>query len=102
MNNKDLEIELVVPGFSKDEIEVSIENDILHVKAEKRKESEEKDDDYSLMEFIHSSFERKLQLPPNIKQSAKVKAICKDGILKLHLSKDEALGKADKKVTEIS
>ena len=102
IHKKDLEIEMAVPGFSKDEIEVSIENDILHVKAEKSKESEEKDDDYSVKEFSHSSFERKLQLPPIIKQDAKVKATCKNGILKLHLPKDKALAKADKKVIEIS
>lgn len=98
----DLEIEMAVPGFSKDEINVSIENDILHVRAERREETEEKDDDYSLKEFSHSSFERKLQLPPNIKPDAKIKAVCKNGILKLHLPKDKALAKADKKVIEIS
>lgn len=101
-HKNDFEIEMAVPGFSKEEIKVSIEDDMLHVSAEKSKETEEKDDDYSLREFSHSSFERKLKLPPNIKKDAKIKATCKNGILKLHLPKDKALAKAEKKVIEIS
>jgi len=32
------EIELAVPGFDKEDIEVSLENDILHIRAEKKNE----------------------------------------------------------------
>lgn len=93
----DFEIEVAVPGFTKKDFEITIENDILHVKGEKRIEKEEDTDlDYYHKEFSYSSFRRSLRLPDNVNTEADLKATYKNGILKLRLLKLEE----DKKETE--
>ena len=96
------EIELAVPGFSKDEIEVSLEDDMLHVHAQKSNDFVEDKEGYTRKEFSYNEFDRKLQLPTTINQSKKVKAIYKDGILKLNLFKKEEAKVPPKKVIEIA
>ena len=96
-----LEIEFAAPGFSKDEFEITIENDILHVSGERSKEKEETDKDYSRKEFNYDSFRRSIKLPVNIDSESKVKATYKKGILKLNLLKVKEVKKEIEKVIEI-
>lgn len=87
-DEKHFEIELAVPGFSKNEIEVSVEDGKLHVFAEKEnKKMDEKKEGYLRKEFSYNSFERLISLPPFVKKDEEVKAIYKNGILKLVLPK---------------
>jgi len=101
-NKNDFEIELAVPGFSKDEIEVSLEEDVLHVCAKKSKENIEDNEGYTRKEFTYNEFDRKLQLPSTVNQSKKAKATYKDGILKLTLLKKEEAKVPPKKIIEIA
>ncbi|TBW28686.1 Hsp20/alpha crystallin family protein [Gramella sp. KN1008] len=98
----DFEIEFAVPGFSKEDFEVSMENDLLFVSAEKSKEDIEDDDDYTRKEFSYSSFYRTLQLPQSVDVSKDVKAGYKDGILKLQLLKSKEAAKTTRKRIDIS
>jgi len=100
-NKDDFEIELAVPGFSKKDIEVTMEDDVLHICAEKKKENVEENEEYARKEFNYSSFDRKLQLPGSVDQNEEVKAIYKNGILKLSLLKREEANEQPKKVIEI-
>jgi HSP20 family protein len=88
-NPKDFQIEFAAPGFSKEDFNVSIDNNILQVSGEKRNEKEEKDDTYSRKEFSYNSFKRSLKLPTNVNTEKEAQATYKDGILKLHLLKKE-------------
>lgn len=102
-NPKNFEIELAVPGFDKKDIEVSLENDMLHVCAEKRKEEvEENEEGYTRKEFSYNSFDRKLRIPTSVNQKKEVKATYKNGILKLQLTKSEAALEPPKKMIEIA
>lgn len=102
-NDGDFEIELAVPGFSKKDIEVTMENDLLHICAKKSKEETEEDiSGYTRREFNYNKFERKLRLPETVNQDKKVKAVYKDGILNLNLTKKEIVKEPPKKVIEIA
>tara|TARA_A100000171_G_C2140425_1_gene155131 strand:- start:4792 stop:5238 length:447 start_codon:yes stop_codon:yes gene_type:complete len=102
-NPENFEVELAVPGFSKKDIEVSLENDILHVCAENRKEEvEENQEGYTRKEFSYNSFDRKLQIPTSVNQEKEVKATYKNGVLKLELAKSEAAVEPPKKMIEIA
>lgn len=102
-NKDDFQIELAVPGFSKEEIEVTIEDDVLHICAEKSEEAiEENEEGYTRKEFTYNKFDRKLQLPKSIDQKEEVKAAYKNGILSLNLSKKEEAKELPKKVIEIA
>lgn len=100
-HEKDFEIELAAPGFNKKDFEVTIEGNILHVFGEKRKEEEEKEEDFTRKEFSYNAFKRSLTLPENVKENAKVKAVYKNGILKLNLPKKEMVKKEPLKKIEI-
>ena len=105
MNVKESEntfdIELAIPGFSKDEIEVSLENDVLHVSAEKEEETVEEDKGYTRKEFSYNSFERKIKVPNTVNQEKEVKATYNNGLLSLQLTKEETAIEQPKKKIEI-
>lgn len=106
MNVKETEnafdIELAIPGFSKDEIEVSLENDILRVSARKEKETIEEDvEGYTRKEFSYNSFERKIKVPNMVNQDKEVKATYNNGVLNLQLIKEEVAIEQPKKKIEI-
>ena len=81
------EIDIAAPGFTKKDFEVSIENGMLKISAENKKEMEEKDENFTRREYNYSSFSRTLTLPDNINEEKKIDATYKDGILKLVLNK---------------
>jgi HSP20 family protein len=84
-----LKVELAAPGFSKKDFEVTLDEDVLHISAEKTKKEEEQDKEtgYSRKEFSYNSFKRSLKLPVAINQDQKVKATYDNGILKISLKK---------------
>jgi HSP20 family protein len=100
-HEKDFEIEFAAPGFSKKDFEVTINENILNVCGKKKKETEEKSEDYTLKEFSYNSFKRSMQLPKSVNADQNVKAIYKDGILKLNLQKKDEVKVKPKKVIEV-
>ena len=95
------DIEFAAPGFSKKDFEVTIDDDILHIRAENKKESEESEAGYVCKEFSYNSFKKSLKLPSSVNTDQNVKATYQEGILKLHLQKKEELEEATKKVIEV-
>mgnify|MGYP003624533812 CR=1 FL=1 len=102
-HKKDFEIEFAAPSFNKKDFEVFIEDDVLHVCGEKEVEDETKEDDYARKEFSYKSFEKSLTLPPSIDLDQDVKAVYKNGVLKIKLLKKEETIVKDvpKKVIEV-
>ena len=80
-------VEADLPGFKKDEIDLSIDNGVLTIRAEKRHEPPEaKQGDYLLRERRYERFERSFSLPSNVDQQ-KVNANLKEGCLTVTLDK---------------
>ena len=100
-NDDNFEIELAAPGFTKDDFEVTLDNDGLHISAEKKEEQEEKKEDYLRKEFSYNSFKRSLKLPDSVNLDKDVKAKYTKGILKLGLVKKEEAKVAPKKVIAV-
>ena len=93
------EIEIAVPGFSKEDFDVTMDEGMLTISANKEEESEEKKESYLRREFSSQSFTRTLSLPDNVDENKEVKASFKDGVLKLDLAKMEnAPAKPAKKI----
>ncbi|HHM20647.1 MAG TPA: Hsp20/alpha crystallin family protein [Bacteroidetes bacterium] len=76
------ELELIVPGFNKEDITITIEDDIMTIKGQKKETTTKKTEEYVLKEYQMDSFERKFQLANNIGHE-KVEAEYKNGILKI-------------------
>jgi HSP20 family protein len=86
-----------VPGMDPKDIDISLADGILTLKGEKKQEREEKEENYYLTESSYGSFSRSIRLPHEV-QGDKVKANCKNGILKITMPKSEEAKKKEIKV----
>jgi len=80
-----------LPGVKKDDIDVTVENGVLTIKAETRSETEEKKGERIIrQERRYGKYLRSLRLGNDIDEQ-KVKANYTDGVLELKLPKAEAV-----------
>lgn len=86
-----------LPGLEAKDIDVSLSGDVLTIKGEKRKEEEEKDEQYHYSERYYGSFQRSFRLPTTI-QSDKIEAGFEKGVLKITLPKTEEAKKKEIKI----
>ena len=84
-------VEAELPGFKKDEIDISVENQSLTIAAEHRSQKDEKSADkgeWLLHERRYTRFQRSFMLPPTV-DSQSVAAKLNDGVLTVTLNKRE-------------
>jgi HSP20 family protein len=81
-------VRAAVPGYKKEEIEISVSNSTLTLKGETKAEEKEEKGDYYRCEISQGSFSRTIALPAEVDDS-NAKAEMKDGMLELKLPKLE-------------
>lgn len=87
--DNDVIVEMEIPGGANpDNIDITIEGDVLTVKGESKKEEEEKGRSYYKKEIRRGSFERSVILPASVK-GEEAEAETENGILKIRLPKLE-------------
>ncbi|MDZ7346910.1 MAG: Hsp20/alpha crystallin family protein, partial [candidate division KSB1 bacterium] len=72
----------------KEDIKVSVRDNVLQISGEKKREEEEKDANYHRIERVYGTFSRTITLPAHV-EIGKVEAYFKDGVLRLTLPKAE-------------
>ena len=78
-------IKAELPGIDPEhDVEVTVENGVLHIVAEHRQEENVERKDYFRRELRYGSFRRDLPLPEGV-TGADVSATCKDGVLEIRL-----------------
>jgi len=77
-----------IPGMKKEEIDVSVQDDTLVIKGEKKQEKEVKEKDFVRTERFYGTFNRSIRLPAEV-DSTKVSATYKNGVLEIILPKKE-------------
>ncbi|MCD6334492.1 MAG: Hsp20/alpha crystallin family protein [Candidatus Latescibacteria bacterium] len=85
----DLVVTADLPGLKLDDVSIHIENNVLTLKGEKKKEEEKEGTNYYRVERSSGKFTRSFALP-NTVDANKVKATFKDGVLTVTLAKTEA------------
>ena len=75
-----------VPGMDKDNIQVSITDDTLTLKGERKEEEKKDDQNYHRQEFRYGTFTRTIALPSAV-QADQATAQLKDGVLEIRLPK---------------
>ncbi len=91
----EFEIQLVMPGFKKENIELHIDDGVLTVSTVVEEKEETEDNEakehvvYHMRERIYGPYKRSFHLPENIKED-KIKATYENGILVIKLQKDKA------------
>ncbi|MDW8066104.1 MAG: Hsp20/alpha crystallin family protein [Aquificaceae bacterium] len=93
--DKEVVIKAELPGVKKENVEVSIRDNSLHIRGEKKEEKEEKTETYHRVERVYGKFERVIPLPVDVKVE-EAKAEFKDGILEVRIPKAE--GAKEKKI----
>ncbi len=87
-NENDVILKAALPGLSKDDIQISVTDNLLTLRGEFKEESEEEGTSYHIREQRHGSFERSIRLPADVEVD-KAKADFENGILKVILPKAE-------------
>ena len=77
-----------LPEVKKEDVKVTVENGVLTITGERKFEKEEKDKKYHRIERSYGNFLRSFTLPEGA-DGSKVAADFKDGVLKVHLPKNE-------------
>lgn len=90
-------MEVVVPGFKKEDINIDVKNDILTISAEAEEETSDKNKDYTRKEYNFSSFSHSFHLPDNAKDDA-IEASYNNGVLTLIIPKINKQVTSSKKV----
>lgn len=80
-----------VPGYSKEDIEVTLADRTLRVRAEHEEETEEGDADYLRRERRTTSASRSVRLPADVEEEG-IRATYKNGVLSVTLPKRESEG----------
>ena len=87
-DTKEYTVKAELPGLAKENVKVTVENGVLVIAGERKEEKEEKDKKHHRIERSYGSFRRSFALPED-SSGEKVTADFKDGVLKVHLPKDQ-------------
>ena len=79
-------VEAPLAGINPENVDISIENDVLTIKSEHEKKSEVEDKNYYRKEVRHGSFYRAVQLPTRVTGDA-AEATYEKGVLKITIPK---------------
>ena len=90
-------LEIAIPGFTKEDVGISIEDEVLTV-SDIREQQKNIATNYRLREFNYSGFSKSYRIPEEIDQE-KVAASFSDGVLTIVLTKkEEALPQAPRTI----
>lgn len=81
-------LEAELPGYSESEVDVNVDNHVLHLSSKKEENRTEEKDEYIMRERKSYSFSRSFVLPENVNED-KIKGEFKNGILTLTMPKRE-------------
>ncbi|HIK43524.1 MAG TPA: Hsp20/alpha crystallin family protein [Leptolyngbyaceae cyanobacterium M65_K2018_010] len=92
-----IDLKVEVPGLSPEDIDLQVTADAVSIAGERKSESTTEEGGVTRSEFHYGRFQRIIPLPARV-QNTTVEAEYKDGILNLHMLKDE---EEQKKVVKV-
>ena len=97
----DFEIRAELPGVSESDVNISVTDNRLTVKGEKRQEAEVEGKNYHRVERRYGNFQRSFTLPRNV-ETSNIKAGYTDGVLTVLIPKPEAAKPTEIPITTAS
>ena len=88
-DDKEWIVKAELPEVKKEDVKVTVENNVLSITGERKFEKEEKNKKYHRIERSYGNFFRSFTLPNSV-DGSKVNAEFKDGLLKVRLPKSES------------
>ena len=95
------EIHAELPGVAKDDLHVSVKDNLLTLSGEKRQEKVDDTQNYRSVERRYGSFQRRFTLPREV-ATDDIKAEFSDGVLTLSIPKPEAAKPTEIPITTVS
>lgn len=83
-----IRVKVEAPGVAKDDFKISVQNNVLTIRGEKKMEKETTEENYHRVERVYGSFFRAVELPSAV-QTDGVNASYRDGVLTITLPKSE-------------
>ena len=87
-NDDAFEVIAEIPGMSKEDIKISIKDNVLTLNGEKKQEEKTEKKDFHRVERMYGQFQRSFRLPNTVK-SDDIEAQYKDGVLSIKIPKME-------------
>jgi len=92
-----IEITAELPGMDENDVVLSLDNNVLTIKGERKQEQTEKTKNYYLKEISSGQFRKAVRLPENV-DGTKIDAVFKNGILTITVPKLPAKEDTAKKI----
>ena len=96
-DDKEVRVTAELPGVTEKDVEVTLTQNTLTIKGEKKEEHEEKGKSYYRAERAYGTFQRVIPLPAEVEQD-KAEATFKNGVLTIRLPKTEAAREQRKRI----
>jgi HSP20 family protein len=87
-NKNEIVLEAELPGMTAEDVNISIENNVLTLHGERKFEKKDESDNFHRVERSYGSFTRSFTLPPTV-SSENANAEFNNGVLRLTLAKRE-------------
>jgi len=82
----DIRVEAEIPGVKKEDLKITVKDNVLTIEGEKKREEEKEEKNYYRIERSYGVFSRSFVLPENV-DTNNVEAKFKDGVLIVDLKK---------------
>jgi HSP20 family protein len=89
-DNENITVKAELPGMNKNEIKVTVRDNMLFISGDRKQEKEIKDKTFHRIERSYGQFSRAITLPATV-EADKIKASYKDGVLSITLPKPEVM-----------
>lgn len=93
----EIQVKADLPGLSEDDVEVTLDDDMLSLRAEKKSEAETDEKDWKVVERSHGVFERRIRVPGGIDADQVVASFDK-GVLTVTLPKPAETASSARKI----
>ncbi len=98
----DFLVSMAVPGMSKNDFKLDLNDNILTISSEKKEEKKSEEKNYNRKEYSYQSFSRSFTLPKNVVNDDKISAKYENGELKILIPKKEEAKPKEPKLIAIN
>ncbi|MEN4052654.1 MULTISPECIES: Hsp20/alpha crystallin family protein [Sulfurimonas] len=90
-------IDVDLPGVKKEDVEISVDKNVLTIKGKRETREEVKEEDYYRVESSYGTFSRSFTLPEKV-DVEKIEAKSEDGVLEIIIPKLKVVKESTKKI----
>lgn len=96
-SDNEIKVEAELPGLEEKDIDVTLNNNSLVIKGERKSQKEDKKENYHVVESSYGSFCRTIPIPDGV-DTDKIDAVFKNGVMKINIPKTEEARKKVKRI----